>query len=83
NHVREHLQKTIRQRIRPAGALLHDLKIDPFIVELAGSTSTGKTTALKVAASVWGTNQLVNEFNVTKGNYSKMLPFVQHLPLLH
>ena len=34
--------------------LLHDFNVEPFIVDMASKTSTGKTTALKVASSVWG-----------------------------
>ncbi|HDX9541499.1 MULTISPECIES: DUF927 domain-containing protein [Bacillus] len=64
-----------------ASIFLHDLKIDPFIVELAGSTSTGKTTAMKVAASVWGTNQLINEFNSTKTSVERKSSFLNSFPL--
>ncbi|CAM4214652.1 hypothetical protein BAMA_02055 [Bacillus manliponensis] len=64
-----------------ASIFLHDLKIDPFIVELAGSTSTGKTTAMKVAASVWGTNQLINEFNSTKTSVERKSAFLNSFPL--
>ena len=34
--------------------LLYEFDIMPFIVELAGSTSTGKTFTLNLVASVWG-----------------------------
>ncbi|EEM99639.1 hypothetical protein bthur0014_57110 [Bacillus thuringiensis IBL 4222] len=64
-----------------ASIFLHDLKIDPFIVELAGSTSTGKTTAMKIAASVWGTNQLINEFNSTKTSVERKSSFLNSFPL--
>ncbi|MED2184058.1 DUF927 domain-containing protein [Bacillus wiedmannii] len=64
-----------------ASIFLHDLKIDPFIVELAGSTSTGKTTAMKVAASVWGTSQLINEFNSTKTSVERKSSFLNSFPL--
>ena len=33
--------------------LLYEFDIKPFIVELAGSTSTGKTFTLNLVASVW------------------------------
>ncbi|WP_410501090.1 DUF927 domain-containing protein [Escherichia coli] len=49
---------------------------------MKGSTSTGKTTALKVAASVWGTNQLVNEFNATKVSVERKAAFLNSFPLL-
>lgn len=65
-----------------ASVLLHDLKIDPFIVDLASSTSQGKTTVLKVAASVWGTGQLVNEFNATKVSMERKAAFLNSFPLI-
>ncbi|WP_323705716.1 DUF927 domain-containing protein [Mammaliicoccus sciuri] len=51
--------------------LLHDLNIDPFVVDMASKTSTGKTTALRVASSVWGTDKLINEWNTTKVNVER------------
>ncbi|OKL37603.1 DUF927 domain-containing protein [Domibacillus mangrovi] len=65
-----------------ASILLHDLKIDPFIVDLTSSTSKGKTTALKIAASVWGTSELVNEFNATKVSIERKSAFLNSFPLL-
>lgn len=65
-----------------ASILLHDLKIDPFIVDLTSSTSRGKTTALKIAASVWGTSELVNEFNATKVSIERKASFLNSFPLL-
>ena len=50
-------------------------------MELAGSTSTGKTTAMKIAASVWGTNQLINEFNSTKTSVERKSSFLNSFPL--
>ncbi|MFE8114254.1 DUF927 domain-containing protein [Mammaliicoccus sciuri] len=51
--------------------LLHDLNIDPFVVDMASKTSTGKTTALRIASSVWGTDKLINEWNTTKVNVER------------
>ncbi|MGQ0452080.1 DUF927 domain-containing protein, partial [Bacillus sp. SS-TM] len=82
HRVKEHPRALFFVLSSFASVLLHDLKIDPFIVELAGSTSTGKTTALKVAASVWGTNQLVNEFNATKVSVERKAAFLNSFPLL-
>jgi uncharacterized protein (DUF927 family) len=65
-----------------ASVLLHDLKIDPFIVDLASSTSQGKTSVLKVAASVWGTSHLVNEFNATKVSMERKAAFLNSFPLI-
>ncbi|MED3089273.1 DUF927 domain-containing protein [Bacillus toyonensis] len=82
HRVKEHPRALFFVLSSFASVLLHDLKIDPFIVELAGSTSTGKTTALKVAASVWGTNQLVHEFNATKVSIERKSAFLNSFPLL-
>ncbi|WP_251563124.1 DUF927 domain-containing protein [Neobacillus cucumis] len=62
--------------------LLNDLKIDPFIVDLASSTSQGKTTTLRIAANVWGTPQLVNEFNTTKVSVERKAAFLNSFPLI-
>lgn len=51
--------------------LLHDFNVDPFVVDMASKTSTGKTTALRVASSVWGTDKLINEWNTTKVNVER------------
>ena len=65
-----------------ASILLHDLKIDPFIVDLTSSTSKGKTTTLKIAASVWGTDGLVNEFNATKNSIERKAALLNSFPVL-
>lgn len=54
-----------------AAAMLSPCEAPNFIVDLAGDTSKGKTTALEVAASVWGlppghVGGLVKSWNVTK-----------------
>lgn len=51
--------------------LLHDFNVDPFVVDMASKTSTGKTTALRIAASAWGTEKLINEWNTTKVNVER------------
>jgi putative DNA primase/helicase len=65
-----------------ASIVLHDLKVDPFVVDMASSTSQGKTTALRIAASVWGTQQLINEFNATKVSIERKAAFLNSFPLL-
>lgn len=65
-----------------ASVLLHDLKVDPFIVDLSSGTSKGKTTVLKIAASIWGTSELVNEFNATKVSIERKAAFLNSFPLL-
>jgi putative DNA primase/helicase len=60
--------------------VLQDLKISPFIVDLSGSTSQGKTTALQVARSVWGTEELINEWNATKVAIERKAGFLNSFP---
>lgn len=64
-----------------ASVVLHDLKLSPFIIDLSGSTSQGKTTALQVARSVWGTKGLINEWNVTKVAIERKAGFLNSFPL--
>lgn len=64
-----------------ASVLLKDIKVSPFIVDLAGSTSQGKTTALQVARSVWGSEGLINEWNVTKVALERKTGFLNSFPL--
>lgn len=64
-----------------ASVLLKDIKVSPFIVDLSGSTSQGKTTALQVARSVWGTEGLINEWNATKVALERKAGFLNSFPL--
>ncbi|MCD3218537.1 DUF927 domain-containing protein [Mammaliicoccus sciuri] len=63
--------------------LLHDFKIEPFIVDMASRSSTGKTTALKVAGSVWGTDDLRSEWNTTKVNVERKASMMNSFPLIY
>lgn len=62
--------------------LLHEFNINPFIVEISGRTSTGKTFTLKVAASVWGNDGLITEWNSTKNSIEAQAVFFNSFPLL-
>lgn len=62
--------------------LLHEFKINPFIVEISGRTSTGKTFTLKIAASVWGNDGLITEWNSTKNSIEAQAVFFNSFPLL-
>ncbi|MBA8764182.1 DUF927 domain-containing protein [Staphylococcus coagulans] len=62
--------------------LLHDFDVEPFIVDLSGASSRGKTTALKVASSVWGTSNLISEWNTTRVNIERKSAFLNSFPLL-
>lgn len=64
-----------------ASPILHDLKVSPFIIDLSGSTSQGKSTALQVASSVWGNEGLINEWNATKVAIERKAGFLNSFPL--
>lgn len=63
--------------------LLHDFNVEPFIIDLSGKTSTGKTTALKVASSVWGTDDLRSEWNTTKVSVERKASMMNSFPLIY
>lgn len=64
-----------------ASVLLKDIKVSPFIIDLSGSTSQGKTTALQVSRSVWGGEGLINEWNATKVAIERKAGFLNSFPL--
>ena len=64
-----------------ASVILKDLGVTPFIVDLSGSTSQGKTTALRVAASVWGDEGLLGEWNITRVSVERKAAFLNNFPL--
>ncbi|KIX90653.1 hypothetical protein TP70_06460 [Staphylococcus microti] len=61
--------------------LLHDFNVEPFVVDLSGASSRGKTTALKVASSVWGKQGLVSEWNITRVGIERKSAFLNSFPL--
>lgn len=64
-----------------ASVILKDIAVSPFIVDLSGSTSQGKSTGLQVARSVWGDSGLVNEWNVTRVSVERKAAFLNSFPL--
>lgn len=48
-----------------ASLLLHHAKVQSFGLHLMGSSSTGKSTAMKVAASIFGGNDYAQSWHVT------------------
>ncbi|MDA2130792.1 DUF927 domain-containing protein [Bacillus cereus group sp. BfR-BA-01312] len=62
--------------------LLHDLSIDSFLVDFSGHTSQGKTTLLRLSSTVWGTQELINEWNTTKVAIERKAGFLNSFPLL-
>ena len=65
-----------------ASVLLHDLKLQPFVIDFAGETSNGKTTILRACASVWGTDTLMSEWNITKVAAERKTTFLNSFPLI-
>lgn len=65
-----------------ASVMIQDLRLQPFIVDLSGTTSQGKTTTLKAAASVWGNERLMSEWNATKVSIERKAAYLNSFPLL-
>lgn len=80
--VKEHPKALLMVLGAFASVILSDLKLSPFIIDLSGPTSRGKTSALKVAASVWGNSHLVSEWNLTKVAAERKAAFLNSFPLL-
>ncbi len=69
-----------------AAPMLRILKAPNFIIDYWGHTSTGKTTALEVAASVWGsphkeTGGLIFSWDSTKVYLERLAGFFNDLPI--
>ncbi|WP_438316528.1 DUF927 domain-containing protein [Sporosarcina sp. FA9] len=62
--------------------ILKDLKLSPFIIDMSGPTSKGKSTVSRIAASVWGTNKLVGEWNITRVAAERKAAFLNSFPLI-
>lgn len=71
-----------------AAPLLEILKAPPFTVDLSYTTSAGKTTALRVAASIWGTpderdpNPVIRSWENTRVFVERSLAMCNGLPLI-
>lgn len=65
-----------------ASVCIKDLNVNPFIVDLSGTTSQGKTTLLKACASVWGTNDLISEWHATIVSIERKSAFLNSFPVL-
>lgn len=63
--------------------LLHDFNVDPFVVDMASKTSTGKTTALRIASSLWGTERLINEWNTTPIDLERKASILNSFPSMY
>lgn len=54
----------------------------PFVLDWSGQTSTGKTTTLRVAASVWGAPDLMRSWEATTVAIENLAGMLNGLPLL-
>ncbi|KEK50587.1 DUF927 domain-containing protein [Staphylococcus warneri] len=61
--------------------LLREFGLQPFIVEISGSTSTGKTFTLNLVSSVWGTSELITTWGSTKNSIEAMASFLNSFPI--
>nr|AAP55244.1 unknown [Staphylococcus aureus] len=61
--------------------LLREFELQPFIVEISGSTSTGKTFTLNLVSSVWGTSNLITTWSSTKNSIEAMASFLNSFPM--
>lgn len=67
-----------------ASVLLHPLQVSAnYALDFSGETSTGKTTAQKAAASVWGDPRgLVRSWAVSAAGLEAYAAMLQHLPII-
>ncbi|HDG5864690.1 TPA: DUF927 domain-containing protein [Staphylococcus aureus] len=61
--------------------LLRGFGLQPFIVEISGSTSTGKTFTLNLVSSVWGTSDLITTWSSTQNSIESMASFLNSFPM--
>ncbi|MEH7250297.1 DUF927 domain-containing protein [Neobacillus niacini] len=81
NEVKQHPKTLFVVLAAFTSVVLNDLKIAPFIIEISGSTSQGKTTSIQVSRSVWGNEKLINEWNVTDVAVERKAGFLNSFPL--
>ncbi|MBG9691374.1 hypothetical protein ABD91_10870 [Lysinibacillus sphaericus] len=82
NPMKKHSRALLMLLASFTSVILKDLKLQPFIVDLSGPTSRGKTTVLRACASVWGTEHLVSEWNITKVSAERKASFLNSFPLI-
>ncbi|WP_411675017.1 DUF927 domain-containing protein [Cytobacillus kochii] len=80
-HIKQSPKAVIMVLASFASVIIKDLKVQPFIVDLSGTTSQGKTTTLKIAASVWGNDGLISEWNATKVSIERKASYLNSFPL--
>ena len=65
-----------------SSVLMSILDLEPFIYDLSGPTSRGKTTMLKVSGSLWGNFKLIGNWNDTRVNIERRSEFLNCYPLI-
>lgn len=70
-----------------SGLLLERLGAPNFVIDFAGETSRGKTTTLRLEASVWGNGDvtghtLVNSWEMTQVAIERTAAFLYNLPVI-
>lgn len=65
-----------------AAPLLRLFAVPSFTMDWSGETSVGKTTTLKIAASVWGSPGLVRSWDATEVAIEQMAGALNGLPLI-
>src|SRR5699024_961241 len=66
-----------------ASALFKEFELTPIIVDISGSSSSGKTTVQKACASVWGSpNGYISSMLTTKVAIERMASFLSAFPLI-
>ncbi|MGH0764287.1 DUF927 domain-containing protein [Bacillus cereus] len=65
-----------------ASILNEKFHVDPFIVELSGNSSRGKTVCMKIASSVWGNpDKLIESWYTTMVGVGRRASLLNNLPL--
>lgn len=82
NPIQNHPRALLMVLASFASVLLKDLKLQPFVIDFAGETSNGKTTILRACASVWGTDTLMSEWNITKVAAERKTTFLNSFALI-
>ncbi|WML43115.1 DUF927 domain-containing protein [Neobacillus sp. PS3-40] len=81
NEIKQHPKTLLVVLGAFTSVVLNDLKLPPFIIDIFGPTSEGKTTAMQVSRSVWGNENLLNEWNLTHVAVERKAGFLNSFPL--
>ncbi|WP_067925448.1 phage NrS-1 polymerase family protein [Alicyclobacillus shizuokensis] len=67
-----------------AAPMLHMIGADSFAVDIAGETRQGKTTVLKLAASLYGhPDRMLMSWNTTRVAFERYAGLMNHLPMFY